>query len=75
MSWNLTGQAAVANYLDNRVQGIITESRVKYGGTVQHSITLIAGFDDGIISREAGQEVLVDADQILEVGKIHLAGA
>lgn len=75
MSWNLTGQAAVANYLGNRVQGIITESRVKYGGAVQHSITLIAGFDDGIVSREAGGEVLVDGDQILEVGKIYLGGA
>lgn len=75
MSWNLTGQAAVANYLGNRVQGIITESRVKYGGTVQHSIKLIEGFDDGIISREAGGEVLVEGDQILEVGKIYLGGA
>jgi len=38
--WNRTGQVVAAVYCDRRVEGLITDSRVKYGGAVQHTLQL-----------------------------------
>lgn len=41
MSWNLEGQRVAGIYLKSyTVIGTVTESRVKYGGTVQHRVKL-----------------------------------
>lgn len=41
MSWNLEGQRVAGVYLGAyTVSGTVTESRVKYGGKVQHTVKL-----------------------------------
>jgi hypothetical protein len=41
MSWNREGQRVVGRYMGTfLVSGKVTESRVKYGGTVQHTVLL-----------------------------------
>ena len=41
MSWNLEGQRVHGLYLDLfPYAGVVSESRVKYGGTVQHTVEL-----------------------------------
>lgn len=38
--WNREGQAVAGIYCDRRVEGVVTSSRVKYGGSVQHTVDL-----------------------------------
>jgi hypothetical protein len=40
MGWNRSGQAIVAKYMGVPVSGVVTKSRVKYGGSVQHTLRL-----------------------------------
>jgi hypothetical protein len=41
MSWNREGQKVVGIYLNSyTVMGKVESSRVKYGGTVQHTVVL-----------------------------------
>lgn len=41
MSWNKEGQHVAGMYLNSfTVSGTVTESRVKYGGEVQHRVAL-----------------------------------
>jgi hypothetical protein len=40
--WDKQGLQVKANYHGKYVTGVVTDSRVKYGGTVQHTITLDA---------------------------------
>lgn len=41
MSWNLEGQRVHGLYLNKfPYTGVVSESRVKYGGTVQHTVEL-----------------------------------
>lgn len=41
MSWNKEGQRVAGVYLGAyTVSGTVTESRVRYGGTVQHTVKL-----------------------------------
>ncbi len=41
MSWNKEGQRVAGVYLGAyAVSGVVTESRVRYGGTVQHTVKL-----------------------------------
>lgn len=41
MGWNREGQRVSGMYLRTYpVSGLVTESRVKYGGTVQHTVML-----------------------------------
>ncbi len=41
MSWILDGQRVKAKYLgDTPVEGVVTDSRVKYGGEVQYTVKL-----------------------------------
>ena len=38
--WNLEGQIVRGEYFGSPVEGVVTESRVKYGGSVQHTVDL-----------------------------------
>ena len=38
--WNLEGQTVRGAYFGLPVEGIVTLSRVKFGGTVQHTVEL-----------------------------------
>ena len=62
--WNKQGMQVKACYHGKHVSGVVTESRVKYGGTVQHTISLHAP----IMLRwrsEPVYTVLVDDDNVV----------
>lgn len=40
MSWNLEGSIIIAKYLGVSVKGLVVNSRVKYGGKIQHTVEL-----------------------------------
>lgn len=40
MTWDRTGETVAGRYLGHTVSGVIRESRVKYGGAVQHTLQL-----------------------------------
>jgi hypothetical protein len=40
MTWDRTGERVAGVYLGYTVAGVVTESRVKYGGRVQHTLQL-----------------------------------
>jgi len=40
MSWILDGSRVKANYYGVKVEGVVTDSRVKYGGEVQYTVRL-----------------------------------
>jgi hypothetical protein len=75
MGWNLEGLRVVAGYLDGAVTvaGLVTHSRVKYGGGVSHHVQLDEGFawrnDAGkvVVSRPAGDTVIVDHEFVTRV--------
>lgn len=62
--WNKQGMQVKACYHGKYVTGVVTSSRVKYGGTVQHTISLNAP----IMLRwrsEPVHTVLVDDDNVV----------
>ena len=61
--WNLEGQTVKALYLSTiPVEGVVTNSRVKYGGSVQHTIDL---FFPITLHGDERTSVLVDADEVV----------
>lgn len=66
MSWILDGSHIKAKYLGVPVTGIVTDSRVKYGGEVQYTVKL----DEALVlpwgGRSAGDTVLVNRSEIVE---------
>jgi hypothetical protein len=63
MGWNKNGSTVVADYLGQKVTGIVTESRVKYGGKVQYTLAV-----DNIFINVRGDYaniLLVDEDNIM----------
>lgn len=68
MSWNLEGMLVRGRYLnDNVVEGVVMESRVKYGGRVQHRVSLDVPLQLYGTERDT---VLLDAEEILEILEI-----
>jgi hypothetical protein len=65
--WNLEGQRIRARYFgDQEVEGLVIESRVKYGGRVQHSVE----FDQPIQLRWRALKavrVLIDHEEVIAV--------
>jgi hypothetical protein len=70
-SWNLEGLRVVGGYLqgDVRVTGVVTLSRVAYGGMITHHVKLDHGFTalKGAVSRKAGETVILDNPYIYQV--------
>ena len=63
--WNLEGQTVKALYLSTiPVEGVVTESRVKYGGTVQHTVDL---FFPITIFGDERTTVLLDDTEVVHV--------
>jgi hypothetical protein len=61
------GQWIIAKYLDSAwVTGIVQETRVKYGGKVQHSILSDSPTYIGEELREVGDHFLVPEDDVSE---------
>jgi len=64
--WNLEGQRIRARYLGQEIQGRVRESRVKYGGSVQHTLEL----DEPVVLRWRTGPVghlLVDDTEVVAV--------
>jgi len=59
--WNLEGLTVRGEYFGLPVEGVVTESRVKYGGTVQHTVNLF--FPITMFGSER-TTVLLDANEI-----------
>ena len=61
MSWNREGQRVVGRYMGTfLVSGKVTSSRVKYGGTVQHTVLLDRPIE--IYGRSAAVLLLEDTE-------------
>lgn len=56
------GKHIVGTYYGASVSGVVRSSRVGLGGRIKHTIALDKGFStlDGRISREAGEEVILE---------------
>lgn len=64
MSWNKEGQRVAGVYLNAyTVSGVVTESRVRYGGTVQHTVKLDAPVT--VFGRSA-EVLLLDNDDLFD---------
>lgn len=68
MSWIKDGSIVRANYLDCEITGLVMDSRVKYGGTVQYKIVLDTPLSLPWRS-EPVKQVLIDGDEIVSYSK------
>jgi predicted RNA-binding protein associated with RNAse of E/G family len=59
--WNLEGLTVRGEYFGIPVEGIVTMSRVKYGGSVQHTVDL---FFPITVFGDERTTVLLDADEV-----------
>jgi hypothetical protein len=62
--WNLEGQTVRGEYFGHKVEGVVTLSRVKYGGEVQHTVDLF--FPITMFGSER-TTVLLDASEVVHV--------
>jgi len=62
--WNLEGQIVRGEYFGSPVEGVVTESRVKYGGSVQHTVDL---FFPITMFGDERTTVLLDASEVVHV--------
>jgi hypothetical protein len=62
--WNLEGLTVRGTYFGLPVEGVVTESRVKYGGTVQHTVDL---FFPITVFGDERTSVLLDANEVVHV--------
>jgi hypothetical protein len=62
--WNLEGLTVRGTYFGLPVEGVVTESRVKYGGSVQHTVDLF--FPITMFGQER-TSVLLDANEVAHV--------
>jgi len=64
MSWNLEGQRVAGVYLGAyTVEGTVVWSRVKYGGTVQHTVVLDQPLE---LFGNKRDSVLLDHNELLQ---------
>ena len=62
--WNLEGQIVRCEYFGHKVEGVVTLSRVKYGGSVQHTVDLFFPITIFGVERTT---VLLDANEVAHV--------
>lgn len=63
--WNREGQRVAGMYIKTyAVSGLVTESRVKYGGTVQHTVQLDTPVE--VFGRVADVLLLDEADLLTQ---------
>ena len=69
MNWNREGQRVFAEYLNQfPVTGIVESSRVKYGGSVQHTVLLDSPVQ--VYGSEWRTRLLIDEQQIVSVEEL-----
>lgn len=64
--WQREGQVLQARYLGVQVKGLVVESRVKYGGRVQHKLAVLEPYVFLGETREGGV-ALVEEEQVEQV--------
>ena len=64
MGWNKDGSTVKAEYCGTTFTGVVLESRVKYGGTVQYRVKAVMPFYVDSL-RTVRQVVLVDDSEVL----------
>jgi hypothetical protein len=62
--WNLEGQTVRGYYFGHQVEGVVILSRVKFGGSVQHTVDLF--FPITMYGQER-TSVLLDASEVVHV--------
>jgi hypothetical protein len=62
--WNLEGLTVRGEYFGVPVEGVVTLSRVKFGGTVQHTVDL---FFPITMFGDERTTVLLDASEVVHV--------
>ena len=62
--WNLEGRTVRGYYFGHQVEGVVILSRVKYGGSVQHTVDLF--FPITMYGQER-TSVLLDANEVAHV--------
>jgi hypothetical protein len=62
--WNLEGLTVRGEYFGTKVEGVVTLSRVKFGGSVQHTVDLF--FPITMFGQER-TTVLLDASEVVHV--------
>ena len=62
--WNLEGLTVRGYYFGHQVEGVVILSRVKYGGSVQHTVDLF--FPITMFGQER-TSVLLDASEVAHV--------
>jgi hypothetical protein len=62
--WNLEGQTVRGYYFGHQVEGVVILSRVKFGGSVQHTVDLF--FPITMYGQER-TSVLLDANEVAHV--------
>jgi hypothetical protein len=62
--WNLEGLTVRGYYFGHQVEGVVILSRVKYGGSVQHTVDLF--FPITMFGQER-TSVLLDASEVVHV--------
>lgn len=63
MSWNLEGLVVRGRYLDQfPIEGVVTESRVKYGGKVCHHVRL---FESIVVYGAEREQVVLDEVEVI----------
>ena len=65
MGWCKDGSTIKADYLGNEVVGIVTESRVKYGGKVQYTVEMVDGGFFRWRGTEPAYRVLICEDNVI----------
>jgi hypothetical protein len=67
MSWNREAQIVTGMYLgEHRCRGVVTLSRVKYGGRVQHTVVLLDPLYLIFSSREHERTtILLDEEELV----------
>ena len=62
--WNLEGLIVRGEYFGTKVEGVVTLSRIKFGGSVQHTVDLF--FPITMFGSER-TSVLLDANEVAHV--------
>ena len=65
-AWDRTGQTVFAEFLNTTGTATVTDSRVKYGGSVQHTLLLTVPVT---VAGESRTHALVSEDAIMASGR------
>lgn len=62
MQWQRTGQQLAGLYMQQSYSGLVVDSRVKYGGRVQHTVVLDQPIE---VFGSRRDQILVDEEEII----------